>query len=421
MAWFKKKEDRAEPPEKGSTAESGAAGSQEESRSNVEDSLLRALLGNDALSREDALQISAVQFCLGIVSGAVSGLPIRLYEEKEGKVSEITGDDRLALLNKDTKDTMTSTDFWGAVVEDIYLGKGAFVYLNRSGNRLESIHYVENQYVSLIRSPDPIFKDYDIQVYGKSYAPFEFLKIFRRTKNGCENESIVKTNPVILQVARNTLLYERRLTQKGGNKKGFLESERKLSNDAMDALKGAFRNLYSNNEENVVVLNNGVKFRESSNTSVEMQLNENKRTNAKEIGLLFGFPTAFFDGNPTDKDCENLIKYGIVPVLTIIEAALDRDLLLESEKGTRYFAFDTKELTRASLKERYEAYRIGLDKNFLQTDEVREMEDMEPLGFKWITLGLNQVLYNPETKEIYTPNTNKLVRKNMEGSETDED
>ena len=171
----------------------------------------------------------------------------------------------------------------------------------------------------------------------------------------------------------------------------------------------------------MVVLNNGVKFRESSNTSVEMQLNENKRTNAKEIGLLFGFPTAFFDGNPTDKDCENLIKHGIVPVLTIIEAALDRDLLLESEKGTRYFAFDTKELTRASLKERYEAYRIGLDKNFLQTDEVREMEDMEPLGFKWITLGLNQVLYNPETKEIYTPNTNKLVRKNMEGSETDED
>lgn len=49
------------------------------------------------------------------------------------------------------------------------------------------------------------------------------------------------------------------------------------------------------------------------------------------------------------------------------------------------------------------------------------MEDMEPLGLKWITLGLNQVLYNPDTGEIYTPNTNKLVRKNMEGSETDED
>lgn len=417
MAWFWKKEDRAGTPEKELPAENGA----EESDFNVENSLLRALLGNDGLSREDALQIPAVQFCLSIISGAVSGLPIRLYEEKEGKVGEITGDGRLELLNKDTKDTMTSTDFWGAVVEDLFLGKGAFVYLNRAGNRLESIHYVENRYVSLIRSPDPIFKDYDIQVNGRSYAPFEFLKIFRRTKNGCENESIVKTSPVILQVARNTLLYERRLTQKGGNKKGFLQSERKLTDKAMAVLKAAFRNLYSNSEENVVVLNDGIKFQESSATSVEMQINENKRTNAKEIGQLFGFPAAFFGGNPTDKDCENLIKHGIVPVLTVIEAAMDRDLLLESEKKTRYFAFDTKELTRASLKERYEAYRIGLDKNFLQTDEVREMEDMEPLGFKWITLGLNQVLYNPDTGEIYTPNTNKLVRKNMEGSETDED
>lgn len=33
------------------------------------------------------------------------------------------------------------------------------------------------------------------------------------------------------------------------------------------------------------------------------------------------------------------------------------------------------------------------------------MENMEPLGIEWLELGLNSVLYNPKTKEIYTPNT----------------
>ena len=38
------------------------------------------------------------------------------------------------------------------------------------------------------------------------------------------------------------------------------------------------------------------------------------------------------------------------------------------------------------------------------------MEDMEPLGFKWVTLGLNQVLYDPQSNTIYTPNTNQIQK-----------
>ena len=36
------------------------------------------------------------------------------------------------------------------------------------------------------------------------------------------------------------------------------------------------------------------------------------------------------------------------------------------------------------------------------------MEDLEQLGFNWITLGLDSVLMDPSTKTIYTPNTNAV-------------
>jgi phage portal protein BeeE len=90
----------------------------------------------------------------------------------------------------------------------------------------------------------------------------------------------MEDNPLLLSVSYCELTYEENLVRKGGNKRGFLKSPNKLTDQAMDALKAAFRRLYQNSEENVVVLNNGIDFKEASNTSVEMQLNENKRTNA---------------------------------------------------------------------------------------------------------------------------------------------
>ena len=90
-----------------------------------------------------------------------------------------------------------------------------------------------------------------------------------------------------LETAYQTLLYQLGMVKSGGNKKGFLSSERKLGQEEINVLKTAWRNLYANNEENVVVLNNGLKFQEASNTAVESQLNESKKTLQDEINAIF--------------------------------------------------------------------------------------------------------------------------------------
>ena len=40
---------------------------------------------------------------------------------------------------------------------------------------------------------------------------------------------------------------------------------------------------------------------------------------------------------------------------------------------------------------------------------MRKLEDLEPLGVNYIKLGLNDVLLDPKTGRIYTPNTNAMV------------
>lgn len=224
-------------------------------------------------------------------------------------------------------------------------------------------------------------------------------------------------------MAYNSLKFENVLLKTGGNKKGFLKSQGRLSKEAIDELKQAWNNLYKNNTESVVVLNNGLEFQEASNTSVELQLNENKKTNSTEICKIFNVPPSLLEGNAKEEEYNNFIKIAILPILKAIETALNKDLLLPSEKGSFYFAFDTKELLKGDIEKRFRAYEIGVRNGILQIDEVRYMEDFKPLDLDFIKLGLQDVLYNPKTKEIYTPNTNQKANISLPqiGGENDED
>ena len=385
------------------------------------DSLLRALISGTDVDKTILLQIPAVRGCLEKIAGTVCRLPSKLYRKVDGKVEEITEDARLRLLNKETGDTLNADEFWRAMLEDYYLGRGAYAYIRKNGiGEYEGLHYVEEEKVSVLKNYDPILKSYSIMVMGKTYHPFEFLKLHRRTKDGAEGIPLWQDNPLIFSVAYNSFVFEEKLVKKGGNKRGFIEAEDRLDKGAIESIKRAWNNLYSNNTDNVVVLNKGAKFKESSNTSVEMQLNENKESNAKDICGMFGFSSRILYGEATQEDRKEYIN-AIMSLLNVIETALDKDLLTEREKESFYFAFDTKELTRGSLKERYEAYALGLTNNFLQIDEVRAKEDMEPLGFKWVRIGLNDVLLDVEKGIIYTPNMNAVADlNNPKGGEGNE-
>lgn len=404
MGWMKRvfKEDRAE-------------------QDNGGNDVLDAFFRGGQMTRKKALQIPSVAAGVDKIASAVARLPVKLYRKTDdGKVEEVRGDRRTFLLNADTGDALTTVDFWKALVEDYYFGKGAYIYINRQRGEVKSLHYVDESRVSVTPNQKAIWKDCDLYVDGVKYYPFDFVKILRKTKNGCTSVPLCEENESILAVAYDSLKFESNLVKKGGNKRGFFKSGKHLSEGAINTLKNAVANLYTNEgTERALVLNDGVDFQETSATSVEMQLNENKLTNADEIFKLFGFPAAVVKGGATAED-RGIFNEAVTNLLNAIEAALDKDLLLEKEKGALYFAFDTKELTRGNIKERFEAYGVALDKHFMQTDEVRALEDLEPIGFNFVKLGLGDVLYNPQTKEVFVPNTGQSGPVDGKGGEGNE-
>lgn len=371
----------------------------------VSDVLLQALINHEEITREKALTLPAVSGAVDLIGNMIACMPVKLYKYEEGRIKEQENDSRVRLLNGDTGDTLDSFQLKKAMVEDYLLGKGGYCYIQRRRNEVVSLRYVEEIYITILKNFKPIFKDYVILVMGEEYKPYEFIKLLRNTKDGSTGIGLTQELGKTLETAYDTLLYQLSLVKSGGNKKGFLKAQRRLGQEEINTLKRAWRNMYANNSENVVVLNNGLEFQESSNSSVEMQLDQNKNTLANEINKIFHIY----------EDFELTFKEAIYPIVKAFETALNRDLLLEKEKGSYFFEFDVKEIIKASLRERYEAYKLAKETGFLTLNEIRKTENLEEIeGLDVINVGLGAVLYSADTHTYFTPNTATTTDMGME-------
>lgn len=375
----------------------------------VDAAILRAWLSGESIGREGAMNIPSLAGCLNKIAGTMAAVPIKLYKREDDRITEVTDDRRTILLNSETGDTLDAYQMKRAVVLDYFLGRGGYIYIDKVRNEVRSLRYVAEKNISFNQNPDVIFKDYDILVQGNTYRPYQFVRLLRNTEDGAHGKSLIEENKQLLSVAYNSMKFEETLVATGGNKKGFIKSPRRLSQQAINSLKEAWRNLYSNNTESVVILNEGLDFQEASNTSVEMQLNENKKTNGDEICKVIGIPPSLLSGNAGEQDEKNFIKYELSNLLAEFRTALNRAMLLESEKQMYFFDFDISELIKGDIDKRYNAYSVGIEKGFLQTDEVRKKENMPPLGMKFIKLGLQDGLYDPESNKVIVLNTSKTL------------
>ena len=360
------------------------------------DVLLQALLDSQPITREQALTLPAVSGAVDFISGIIASMPVKLYKYKDGQVESRDDDPRVTFLNGDTGDTMDAFQMKKAMVEDYLLGKGGYSYIRRNRNDVTGLFYVKDIYVCAIPNFKPIYKDYYFVVEGETYQKYEFIKLLRNTKDGATGTGLTEEVGTALETAFNTLLYQLNIVKSGGNKKGFLKSQRKLGQDEINALKRAWYNLYGNSTENVVVLNNGLEFQEASNSSVEMQLNESKKTLQDEINNIFHIhPDDFY----------LTFKEAIYPIVKAFTVALNKDLLLEKEKNKMFFEFDVKEILKANVKERYEAYKTAKETGWITLNEIRRQENMNYIeGLDVINVGLGAVLYDTNTHQFYTPN-----------------
>ena len=393
------------------------------SNEELTDVLRGNVFNSTSITKAQALDIPAVSASLDFIGGTVAGLPIKLYKKTDNATQEVTDDYRLKLLNAETGDLLDSHQLFKALINDMLLCGEAYAYIEHNRNNISGIYYVDNSQVTIVKNSNPIHKTATIYIQGVQYPDFEVMRLTRNTKDGLTGSGILDSNSLLLSVMYNALKYENTAISSGA-KRGFLKSKYKLTDEMLTKLKQSWRKLYSgdtNNNSDVLVLNEGISFESASNSATENQLNESKSKNTALVYNLFGLSESLFDGSKSNRDCYlNAIKTAVLPVVSALETALNKFLLLEKEKSSYFFKIDTSEILKTSINDRYNSYKTAIECGFMSVDEVRHAENLPPLGMDFIRLNLGSVLYYPNTKTIYTPNTGTytdITNQTIEGGE----
>lgn len=153
-----------------------------------------------------------------------------------------------------------------------------------------------------------------------------------------------------------------------------------LTQAEANAMKDAWR--LAQATRTVAVLNPSTEFEPIAWNPTEAQLIEARKYTIVEWSNIFGIDLAFLGGDSTTGTYSNIEQKGI----DLLRYGRPGDLIAEWEQ-TLTMAIPRGQLVKANLdftlradtKTRYEAHAIALASGFLTADEVRELEDRDPL------------------------------------------
>ena len=386
-------------------------GRKPEKREITGEMLLAELNGGYYITAKQAQEIPAVSACLEYVGNKVALLPLRLYErDGEGKIIEIKNDRRTRLFNIQPSEYFDGFLFKKMLAKDYILYGRCYAYIKRRFNEVEELIYLQPGDVTQNTNTDALNRYVKYWVQGKSIDNINIFSCLRSSTNGGEGRGLLDDNAETLRTAYSELLFEQKMINKQGIKKGYLSTENKISADALADLKAKWPRIYSGESDETMILNAGIKFNELASTPAELQIIEATKENYNSICGLFGIAPSVLAGTATPETEAATFETAVIPPAKAIEAAINRVLLLENEKETRFFAFDMDEARKGSLSERFECYEKAVANGIYQPDEIREMENKPPLGLKYIKLGLQDVLYDPEKELIYVPNMGQTLK-----------
>ena len=365
---------------------------------------------SDKVTIDDALQIPIVNACVSRVSDVIASTDLKLYKKTDKGREEVENDNRVKILNtKVDNGLINNFELKKLIVRDYFLRGHCYFYVKRSGNKVEDIAYLDN--VSISSNSDPFNKLFTIHAYDKTLRPHDTLRITRNTKDGMRGKSIIDETGLHFLLIIKTM--ERLLTdaKRGFLPKGMFKMEKNIRD--LDAVREDVRKMLSDKNSGYIFLNSSITYEpleKKKDAENEAKANASELNN---IAAMFGVPVSIINGGANEEDKFNFINFTILPLLATIEASLNRDLLLEREQGKYYFAFDTKELLKGNLKERFEAYQIAIKNNIMSMDEVRDIENMPRLNLGFYKFNIADAMYiRDDEKDInmlLNVNTNTVM------------
>ena len=369
-------------------------------RDNVRDSGGLFVFGTansgERVDEKSAMQIATVYACVRLIAESVAGLPLHLYKTdgEDGK-SKAKEHPLYKILYRQPNPEMTSFSFWETMVTHILLWGNAYAQIVRDGkNGVLGLYPLLPENVEIDRENGGdlyyIYHAYTDEVPGENNRDIQFRRDEILHIPGLGFNGLVGFSPIAmmknslgttLAVERYGSSFFRNGAQPSGvlEHPGVLKDPEKIRRNWSDVYGGA------NNAHKVAVLEEDMHYKPISLPPEDSQFLSTREFGVEEICRIFRVPPHMVQDlkratfNNIEHQSIDFVVHTLDPWLTRIEQAIIKDVLLEEEQDEYFPKFNVDGLLRGDYKSRMEGYAIGFANGFLSPNDIRRLENMDPI------------------------------------------
>lgn len=381
-------------------------------------------VSDDMYTAEQILSIPVAKACCDLIVNSIKSLPIELYERvDDNTVRQITDDYRVNLLNNAPNIIATGADFKEKIIRDLVLHGNAYVDIERDGNNIVSLWNIDASDVGISKYSDRekphIVKDVKFKIYSSNVElNLDDVMILTESSEdgGLTGQGVIARGYRTIELALNEIELNKNIMNNGSSPMSVVKLDKNLSAEAQQRLRDSWTKMYasSQNAGKLLILEQGMEYEKLSFSPAELGLSASRSKTQAELCSLFGVPESMIDSSAnTYGNVENssirFLQYSITPHINVFEASLNRSLLLEKEKNSKFFKINTDSVLQTTQKERYEALNVGISSGILSLNEARIKENLPPIDDNFHRLSLGSVMYDPKDRIYFIPNMSTVI------------
>ncbi|HHG3075752.1 TPA: phage portal protein [Vibrio parahaemolyticus] len=334
-----------------------------------------------------ALSDPTVQACIRIIAQTISTLPLKLYKRVSGSGGkewiEDTSSPMATIFTIRPNIRQTSLEWVEQMVSQLTLFSEYYAQVKKTPNgKIISIvpfnspkqvqvvengesltyHCVTNEGKTLTLKPDEILHIKDLSL--DTYQALDKI-ILAKSSLGLS-----------LSATKNAEDYY----SKGSRAGGFIQSEKKLSDDAYHRLSRQVKEYYAGegNAHTIGILEDGLSYKENTYNLRDAQVLETRNALVREVATIFRVPISLLGLHDpvakTDSEVRNLFYTSCLQsIINKIEARLR--LILPSGY---YLNFDTSEYLRGDPKAQAEIADLLFTRGLISRNEARIRLGLQP-------------------------------------------
>lgn len=346
-----------------------------------------------SVTEETAMRVATVYACVDLIAGAISTIPLGIYERIGVDRSPVEHDYHW-MLNERAYEDMSSADAW------VFLMTGKFFHGDGFGEWIRPSPYSSRVIgwkpwhplrVQPFRDPRTREKFFRVQPEtGPAYV-LQQADMFQITSLGYDG--LVSPSPITYAAreAIGTAIAGQSLSGKlfseGAAFDYALKTSSKLDSAQVDVLKEQLVGR-SRGSRAPLILTAGLEPAQLTMNPKDAEILSTRLFSVEEICRIFRVPPFMVGhtekvsswGTGLESQGANFVRYTLLPHLVKIAQEINNKLW---PNRARYFVeHNTAALQRGDMKSRFEAYRIGLgragEQAFLGVEEVRRAENLPP-------------------------------------------